>query len=250
MRLLRTPLFFGLLAAASLPVHGEVLTATPALSERYPQLNAPGVTSQYYCDPVRRPHLSREAVMPDFASFLAGLEPIPRPAPSQRCVEVIPISGKEYFILCHGWVRDVYPPVEVTVYHVMPGTVEQLAIREKSAVLCSSPIGITRRRYDYDHAGRLRRFTTWRDPLNTAGRRQLYSLRSSPALGNKAPLAPFRPPVWFWLIETSRPASEELYEYWPITGAPRTITSAVFDETTSSQIRRFDESGNEVKEQQ
>lgn len=131
----------------------------------------------------------------------------------------------------------------------MPGTVEQLAIREKSAVLCSSPIGITRRRYDYDRAGRLRRFTTWRDPLDTTGRRQLYSLRTSAALGNQAPLAPFRSPVWFWLFETSRPASEELYEYWPTTGTPRTITSAVFDDETPSQIRRFDEGGNEVRDQ-
>lgn len=186
--------------------------------------------------------------MPDFASFLAGLAPIPRPAPGQRCVEVIPISGEEYFILCHGWVRGVYPPVEVTVYHVMPGTVEQLAIREKSAVLFSSPIGITRRRYEYDHAGRLRRFTTWRDPLDTTGHRQLYSLRSSAALGNLAPLAPFQPRVWFWLFQTSRPAYQELYEYWPITGAPHTITAAVFDDETPSQIRRFDENGNEVKE--
>jgi hypothetical protein len=249
MRLLRIPFILGLLAAASLPIHGEVLTKTPTLSERYPQLNAPGVTSQYYRDPAQRPHLSREAAKPDFASFLAGLEPIPRPSPGQRCVEVIPISGEEYFILCHRWVRDALPSVEVTVYHIMPGTVEQLAIWEKSSLLYVSPIGITRRRYDYDQEGRLRRFTSWRDPLDTTGRRQLYTIRTSAALGNQAPLAPFRPPVWFWLFETSHPAYEELYEYWPITGAPRTITSVVSDDKTASQIRHFDESGNEIKQQ-
>ncbi len=64
-----------------------------------------------------------------------------------------------------------------------------------------------------------------------------------------APLTPFRPPVWFWLFQTSRPAYEKLYEYWPITGAPRTITSAVSDDTTPSLIRHFDENGNELKQQ-
>lgn len=225
----------------------------PTVPSTYPQLGNPDATRTYYHEPKGRGINIRpdnQTTRPDFQAYLAQLTPIDRPTPVAGYVEVVTISDREYFVISHGRTKFSEWLPMAGVYRVTPERVEYVLSAGPGQMLFPTQIGMVRWCYEYDSADRLSRRTYWAWGVNPQTNRERYTRHMSDLWTTSLANRLLRPPRRTWLTLPQRPASEDLYDYWPTTGALRTITSHSRWGNRPIYVRHFDESGNEVKEAQ
>lgn len=224
----------------------------PTVLSTYPQLKDSAAKWRYYHEPMGRGINIRpdnQTTRPDFQAYIAQLTPIDRPTPVAGYVEIVTISDREYFILQHGQTKFSNWTPMAGVYRVTPERVEYVLAAGPEQMLFPTQIGMVRWCYEYDSANRLSRTTYWAWGVNPQTNRELYTRYMSDLWTMSIANRLLRPPRRTWIALPQRPAAETLYDYWPTTGALRTITETSRSASMRSFVRHFDESGNELKEQ-
>jgi hypothetical protein len=229
---------------------GERVDLRSTLLSTYPQLGHPAAPPRCYrYDGPITENFRLDRNRPDFTAILSQAAPIDHPKAAEGYVEIVTISDREYFILQHYPATPALPDPGITAYRALPGRVEKVQTFGKGQRLTFTQIGASMWCYDYDEKGRIRGATTWCTMFDRKAEGQQTAREFAARYADPVAARLLRRSSLLPAISCVNPISETLYDYWPATGALRTITTKTRHPSLRGTVRHFDESGNELKEQ-